>query len=453
MYFVTDRNRFLILLFVAGLAIKIPMAINISSFGVDESIYLATAKHFAETGKFGLSDTNYDFRFIAPLFPLILSIPYFFWGEPAALLVSPVFSSLTIVMLYFLGQRIGGDKIGRMTALVGFFSSVLFLIGSRPLTESIALFFFTASLVISHDVFYSKNKKNAQLALPPLFVLTFLTRFQYGFLLGIFLVALLAYEILKKNKLNVSWELAAGSLIAFSIFSPWAILNVSNYGTPLGGATHQAGTDTGFDISAAIFYVPYSFIVFGLFVPFVVYGKYLAYREKKTFLLICLGSVFISQFFVFGKIVEERYILPILPVVCVLSSIGFYGFRKIFGKIASFTMISIMIMSAVVGYGIYNLYLGNDRYEETRAAVIFMSQNCSSPVMSNSFSQVWYYSGFENIPLGSDIYKSLEKAGEKLVTCIMFSGYEAPFDDFFHNTPYVDNIFNIGKVSVYKLRT
>lgn len=448
------RNRFLVLLFVAGLAIKVPLALSVSSFGVDESIYLATARNFAETGEFGINSGVYNFQFIAPVFTVFLAAFYWIGGDSGTLLVSPIFSSLTVVALYFLGQRVGGDKIGRMSALVGFFASVLFLLASRPLTESTALFFFTASLVAAHDALYSKNNRMAQIVLPPLLALTFLARFQYGFLLGAFLVAIGAYEILRNGKLQLDWNLVIGALVALAAISPWALLNMSNYGTPLGGAAHQAGTDVGFDLSAAIFYVPYSFIIVGLFVPFMAYGKYLAFKEKNAFLLLSLGAVFAAQFFVFGKIVEERYALPILPAAAVLAAIGFYGFRKRFGNMASLAMLSLMLVSAVAGYGAYSLYQGYDRYEETKAAVIFMKENCSPPVMSNSFAQIWNYwePGLENIPVQPDLYKSLEKAGERSVTCILFSRYESPRTDVFEGTPYVDRVFNIGGVSVYRLR-
>jgi len=452
MLFGMDRNRFLVLLLVSSLALKIPLALSVSSFGVDESLYLATARHFAETGDFGLKSDEYDFRFIAPVFPFLLSIFYSIGGENGALLVSPVFSSLTIIAIYFLGQRAGGEKTGRMAALVGFFASVLLLLASRPLTESTALFFFTVSLVLTYDMFYSKKTGLSNLALPSLVLLTFLTRFQYGALAAaVFLVCLVLSGGYRQL---ISRKFLLGCAAAALLLSPWALLNIENYSTPLGGAAHQAGTDIGFNPSSAVFYVPYSILIIGLFLPFVAYGKYVAFKERNTFLLASLSTIFIFQFFVFGKIVEERYALPILPVASVIAALGFYGFRKRFGKIASLAMVSLMLVSAVAGYGAYAMYQGYERYNETKAGVMFMKGNCSPPVMSNSFAHVWNYwgTGIENVPIQPDLYKSLERAGERFVTCIMFSGYEYPNMDPFYGTPYVERIFNIGKVSVYRLK-
>ena len=133
---IMDGRRFLIILVAASFAIKIPLALMTQSFGVDESLYLSTARHYSETGIFGLQDGSYDFRFIAPVFAFVASVFYKIGGESGVLLVSPIFTTLTLVVFYFLGRQIGGEKVGRLAALMGMFSSILLLISSRPLTAA-----------------------------------------------------------------------------------------------------------------------------------------------------------------------------------------------------------------------------------------------------------------------------------------------------------------------------
>jgi len=444
-----DERRFLIILVAASFAIKIPLALMTNSFGIDESLYLSTARQYAETGVFGLQDGPYDFRFIAPVFAFLASFFYMAGGEGGVLLISPIFTTLTIVVFYFLGRQVGGEKVGRLAGLMGLFSSILILMSSRPLTEGVALFFFSASLLAISSV--SRNVKSGMwpVALPVMMTLTFLSRFQYGFLIVVFFIAYALFSKTYKNFLTPKFLL--GCALAALVASPWILMNISNYGSPLGGAERQAGTDAGFEISSAVFYVPYFFLIAGLYAPFVFYGLYRAVKTKEYFLVLSFVVVFAAQFLVFGKIVEERYILPMLPTTLILASIGFFGINKSQRKAAAAIMIVLMAGSMAIGYGAAGIYQNSDRYGGSKEAAVFVKDNCSSPIMSNSFVHVWYYTGYRNIPLGDGLYESLEVAGRNVVVCILFSTYEAPREDFFYGTPYVNLVHDADGVRVYKL--
>ncbi|MBI4894354.1 MAG: glycosyltransferase family 39 protein [Candidatus Aenigmarchaeota archaeon] len=444
-----DGRRFLIILVAASLAMKIPIALMTHSFGVDESLYLSTARQYAETGVFGLQEGPYDFRFIAPMFAFVASFFYMLGGEGGVLLISPIFTTLSLVAIYLLGRQVGGEKVGRLAALMGMFSSILLLMSSRPLTEGVALFFFSASMLAMSSAARDGSHRGWLVALPVLMTATFLSRFQYGFLIVVFFVAYVLFSGTYRK--FAAPGLLLGCLAAAAVASPWILMNMANYGSPLGGAERQAGTDAGFDPSSAVFYVPYFFLIAGLYAPLVLYGLYRAVKSKDMFLVMSFAVVFAAQFLVFGKIVEERYLLPLLPASLILAAAGFFGMAKGDRRLMGIVLIAIMLGSLALGYGAVSVYQNNARYDDSKDAAFFVKENCSSPVMSNSFVHVWYYTGYENIPLQKDIYASLEAMGDRSANCIMFSEYEAPFTDPFRGTPYVKTAFESSGVTVYKL--
>lgn len=439
--------KFLALLFLASLAIKIPFSVANTSFGVDETLYLATARHFVETGDFGIRTDFYDYKFLSPLFPSIASAFYFVGGQNGVLLIAPIFSSLAILIFYFLGKHVANEKVGRIAAIIGFFSSSLFILSSRPLTESVALFFFSFATLSMYLALKDKKYRIFSFAFPILFVLTFLARFQYG---GVLLFLFVAYLVISKgykrlSKLNFVYGVIASLLLA----SPWILFNLENYGSPLGAPASQASTDLGFSLSTAYLYFPYLFIVLGTVVPFVFYGLYKTWRMKNVLLLLGFFAVFLVQFFVFGKVAEERYLLPILPASVVIGAIGFFELQKRHRKIVNYAFVSLIILG--VGLGVFgaNYYHEYPRYNDTKEAVVFLKENCSSPVMSNSFTHVWYYAGYENIPIQSSEEKSLGLSKKRGVSCILFSKYEVPFNDYFEGSINVKKIFSNGGTSVY----
>jgi 4-amino-4-deoxy-L-arabinose transferase-like glycosyltransferase len=446
---IMDERRFLIILIAASLAMKIPLALMTHSFGVDESLYLSTARHYAETGAFGLQDGPYDFRFIAPIFAFLASFFYMLGGEGGVLLISPIFTTLSLVAIYFLGRQVGGEKVGRLAALMGMFSSILILMSSRPLTEGVALFFFSASLLAINSVAKGGKYHRWLVVLPVLMTLTFLSRFQYGFLIVVFFVSYVLFSKTYKKFLAPGFLL--GCLIAAAVASPWIVMNNTNYGSPLGGAERQAGTDAGFEISSAVFYVPYFFLIAGLYAPFVFYGLYRAVKKRETFLVMSFMVIFAAQFLVFGKIVEERYLLPILPSALVLASIGFFDMNRKQKKTTTTALIVLILGSLAIGYGAVNIYQNYARYDDSKNAAVFVKENCNSPIMSNSFVHIWYYTNYENLPLQKDLYASLELMKSRRANCIMFSTYEAPFEDKFYDTPYVKLVFETPGVNVYNI--
>ena len=447
------ERHLLVLLVVLSLAIKLPLIFFTTSFGVDESLYLSTARHFVETGEFGLNTEFYDFRFISPLMPAIESVFYALGGQMGVLLIAPIFSTLTVLVFYYLGKYLINPKAAIITAAIAFFNPALLIAASRPLTESVAIFFFSATILAMYMTLKGgKIHRIFPIVFPALAVLTFLIRFQYGGLLFVFFVVYLVISIPSRSWKNLlTKNFLIGVVVGILIFAPWAAFNMVNFGSPIGGASHQASTDLGFNPSVAYLYVPYLAIILGSTIPFVAFGIYKNLNRKNLFVISAFAVVFLTQFFVFGKVAEERYLLPVLPAAALLATMGYFALKKHYKKLTVYTFAAFMLINIAAGFYGVNLFQEYPRYTETKDAVEFMIENCSSPVMSNSFTQVWYYSGFENVPLRPDRQDSLDLAREKGTECILVSNYETPFNDILSDSNEVQEIYDAGSVVVYRV--
>ena len=444
------EKKILILLFITSLTIKLPLILFTTSFGVYESLYLSTAIKFAETGIFGLNTEFNDERFIAPLLPFLQSIFYSINGIYGILIISVIFSSLTIIVFYYLGKLIIGEKYGLITALIAFFNPALLIIASRPLTESVGIFFFSFAFLAIYLTFKNKSYKLFPLITPILFILTFLTRFQYGALI---LILFISYIIISKNyKIFLNKNFLLGILISLLIFSPWALQNIENYGNFIGGASKQASFDLGFNPSQAILYFPYFFIIIGSIFPFTFYGIYKKFNKKNILIIAGIIIIFITQFIIFGKTAEERYLLPILPIATILTIMGYSNLcnkYKKHKKLINYFFVILLLINISIGFYGVNLFQELPKYNETKNGSIFLKENCNSPIISNSYRQIRYYTNFEILPLFDEINKSLKFARERGVNCIMINVHEPPFINILEKSDKVIEIYNVGKIKIY----
>lgn len=449
------ERHFLILILLASLFVKIPLAfLALNGLGVDESLYMSLAEKLANTGEYGIKTEYYDENFVVPLFPVTEALMIKFFGDMGPLLLAPIFSSLSVLVVYFIGKEFAGPRIGKISAVFMLVNPAVILLGVRPLTESMALFLLALSFL-----FFMKSLKDGKYwtFFLPLVFLTFITRYQFG---GLIALSSLAYLIFSRNIRKIlDRRFVYGILAALIVASPWIYSNYSLTGNPIGGPIHQGSSDTGFVLQNAIYYIPYALIVIGMLVPFMVYGIIRTPKLMDNMPLFFLASIFIIQFFVFGKVAEERYMLPILPFVAVFAGIGYQSLagnkKKIYGikinKISKLAFLILLVGNVVASAYAVSVYSDYPRYVETKQAAMFMLENCKSPVMSNSFTQIWYYTGFENIPYLEDRQERsglIEKHG---VSCVLVSRYESPYRDLLEEEPGFEEVLELDGLRVYKV--
>lgn len=231
------------------------------------------------------------------------------------------------------------------------------------------------------------------------------------------------------------------------------------FGNPLGGIAHQGVTDAGFSL-ASMQYLTYLLIIAGPVFPFVLYGLYVGLKNRRRdwFILLSFAVLFAVQFFGFGKNVELRYLFHLIPLTSIASAIGFtklYGTKwKVFVKILFAALIIGGILGAVLvlsGAIQVKEFINFERYADTKEAALWMDENCQSPVMSNGFTYIWYYTSLDDVSL-QPLEKAVQFVEDRNISCIMMNTYEAPYEDIFSGDDRFELAHTAGKVFVYKPR-
>lgn len=444
-----DRN-FVVLLVVLSLAVKIPISLFlVHGFGVDESLYLSTARDYIQTGIFGVHTDQNDFRFIAPLLAFVMSGFERLFGSAGPLLVSPVFGSLAIIPFFYLGKLALGHNAGRLTAIFVLLNPAYFLLNTRPLTETLALFLFSAAALLFISAL--KERKWWILVLP-MTLLTFVTRYPYGLILVVFYLAMLAFE--RKPRMFFNKEFAIGLVVALVVATPWLLYNYQSFGNILGGPLHQGGSDVGFDIQGGSYYITYLIEVIGLAFPFVLYSLIKDRRDRKMLpFIIGLAVVFLVQFLVFSRIPEERYILPVLPFASVLFASGYGHMLKWKGKIVTYVLIALMVLNAAAAIYLTNQFDNLPKYVDSNDAALWMKQNCGPVLMGNIHTPVYYFTGSDPIQPAFDAAIDRDIIMSRNVSCVVVSLTEAPYKNFFTNisSSFSSTNETFGGAIVYKI--
>lgn len=441
------ERKFLILVVLASLAIELPLSLFfVNGFTVDESLYLSLARSFEQTFRYGISTVFNNENFVAPLWPITMSMFYKFGGETGVEILSAVISSLIVVVFYFLGKKLYNKKIGEYAALFALFNPAIILLGTRVLTETLEILLFTLSILF---LFLSVKKKYNLVLFFIFSALAVMEHYPLFLQLPVVFVVFLIFT--KKFELLKSRYFFIGILAGLLVLSPWLIYNAQNYGSILGSPLHQASTDAGFNLSQAVMYIPDLFVILGPLFPFVFLGMKFVIDKKQFVLPALFVSFFLAQFFVLGKVAVDRYLVPVLPYAAIFSGIALEKlFHSKWKKVAKYAFTILLAVGLVIGVYSTISYGSSPRYVDTKQAVLWMKENCNSPVISNGFTYVWYYSGFENLPLLNET-QTYQLAKGNNVTCIMFSRYEPYVADFFQNSTQFTLLKSFGMVSVYRL--
>lgn len=442
-----DDRKLIVLLVLASLAIKIPIAVfYLDGLGIDESLYVATARDYADTGTFGIRTESNDFGFIAPLLSVVMAAFYKVFGESGPLMVAPIVGSLVIIPFYYIGKIAIGQSAGKLAAIFIFFNPVLFLLNIRPLTESLG--FLLMSSAVMFLLMGIKERKYWAFVLP-LFLLTFLTRYPYGVLLLVFIVVALLFQ--RSVRQFLCRYTLVGFLVAILLAAPWVMYNHANYGTLLGGPAKQGSADIGFDFLKGTWYIPYAAIIIGATFPFAVYGFFRSMKERKHILMfIGVAVVFLVQFAIFSKTVEERYILPVLIFATMLSVFGYESMRGKMGKWVAYMLIAMFAMNSVAALYVTDLFANLPRYSDTQDALLWVRDNCSGELLANLHTPVYNVLGRDALHPTFTDDGDRDIVESRGVGCVIATSYEAPYRDFFQNISTGER-HAFGKINVYKM--
>jgi len=292
---------------VIALLSRIPLAFIPKDLTWDGAVYLMNAKWFAGQKIFFEALRP---PFLSSFFSIFISLGI--TSELFFRIMISLFSAMSIFLTYYVAKKFFGEKAGFLSAAVLIFLPIHVLWTPRILTgipSSVFVLLFILTL-------YKGLKDEKYLYISSFFAaLAFLTRYP----LGILILAMYVFLLFKKTNIK-------NIIISFAIYiatvAPWLIYNFLRFGDFL--YSFKEGIKySGVSTQPIYFYLvtlpkSFSFLILVILFGLLFSIKYIKKDEKLQLLAITILIFGIAMCLFKHK--EERYLLPIIPLLIIFSS-------------------------------------------------------------------------------------------------------------------------------------
>ncbi|NIP40975.1 MAG: hypothetical protein GTN39_05675, partial [Candidatus Aenigmarchaeota archaeon] len=293
----------------------------------DEASHMNIARGLLEGLDYGYIYGEYNDAQRPPVYPLVITPFFGMFGssEFVARSVSAILGILSAVVIYFLGKKLYSKEIGLYSALILAANPMHWFYSSKALVEGTFVFL----IILFLYTFYSSFKDRRYL-IPTGFLLTmiFLTKYT-GILVSVFFIL---FILLWKRDLLKNKYFYLSLVVALIAIIPWVSFNLRVYGEPFGagGFLFERATEIS-DLNVMLnlhgFYLFVVVIEAALFLPFMLAGFYLMFREKdRNFLPFILFFLLFMIPLSIMSVKRPRYLLPVLPVFTIATA---YCFMKL----------------------------------------------------------------------------------------------------------------------------
>jgi len=370
---IIKKNRWLIAIFGIALLIRILFVFSMPIKLWDETIYLNLGADLSNNPlDYSFSNGWSDFvpsggddfygypkaGFRAPLLPYLISIFYFLNLGFFANFLIPLIGALSVVLIYRLGKELFNEKIALISSLFFAFVPLHVFYSGRALTE-ILFTFFVLLTFLSFWKGYEKNNKKYKILFGVFLALALLSRYTALWIMPIFLIYFLvrdkSIEFLKDKYLWYSILAFFGTLI------PWFIYGIFQYNNPLGAFIHgfKASGYWG-GIQSWHFFFDYWWQMFSIIgIIFIIALIYILYKKeffKKEIYLILIWFAFFLGMAIYMPHKEDRFILPIVPAIALISGYFIDKIKKYKEQII-IVIVGILILSLTLSfYSTYQTY-------------------------------------------------------------------------------------------------
>ncbi len=381
------------------------------------------------------SSPNIGFR--APLLPYALALLYFLNLSFLINFLVPIFATASVYLIFKLGRDLFNERVGLYAAALFALVPLHAYFSGRVLTDTFVVFF----ILLTANSFwqgFERGRPKHKVLFGFTLALALLARYTTLWIAPIFVIYILmrdkSLKILKDKYLWLSISVFLLTLL------PWFVYGNVYYQNILGGFIHgfKAAHYWGGRQSAWFFFTQWwsMFSAVGIiFVGALVY----VLREKRfkqpeiIFLLIWSVVFLILAMQMPHK--EERFILPLLPAITMLSGYGLANLRR---HKRSIVVIVFMVLAYSNGSWIYAKYenahaVDNACFARGNNFLARQEEGEDSVVVTNQSPIVYYYTEKENI-LYPDPW-SLQTLVETLDTkfagrerYVFFANYDIPAD-------------------------
>jgi 4-amino-4-deoxy-L-arabinose transferase-like glycosyltransferase len=403
-------NKLIILVLIFSFLVRVAFLLYSPLRGWDETVYLNLG-HDLSKNPFIYSLLNKDWNdfipstniiygwpnigFRAPLLPYILSIFYALNLNFLIQMIIPFFATLSVFLVYILGKNLFDKKTGLYSAVL-FALMPLHVLYSEKIWTDVLVIFFMLLTFVSFWQGYEKENKKYKVLFGLFLALSLLARYTTLWVIPVFLLYFFirdkSFKFLKDKYL---WS-AIG--IFFLTLIPWFIYGFMYYGNGLGGFIHgfKAANYWG-GAQSWSFYFENSWSIFSIVgMLFLISLFYILLKKeflKKEIFLLLLWIIFFSTIAMAMPHKEDRYIMPIIPVVCLISGFFINKIKKYKNTILGLICI-VLIISL---WGLFKI-----EYENSQAGVNlcffagnnFLADNSidkTSLVITNQLPIVYYY--------------------------------------------------------------
>ncbi len=347
----------------------------------DEPRYAQVAKEMVARGDWILMHVNGNMYVDKPpLFFWLIALSSFLWQgftSFSARFPSGLFSTLTVLLTFFLGKKLDGSRTGFLSALILATSFEFAYLSTRANIDATLTFFTTTSIFFFlHWYQHSKvegdeEKDQGSLSIYGFYIgmaFATLAKGPVGFILP--LMVSLAYLLVQKDwKAMRRMRLLTGMALCFVVVLSWYLPAVLKGGQNFLNETLLHHTLERFakgssHIRPFYYYLtnfPVDFLPWFLFLPgAIAYG----FSEKKEgvsrgFLFLLVWFVTIFLFFSFSKGKRALYLLPLYPAASLLvgkfwdgylSGSGRFLVRKIWVTLPVYLFIIIFFLMGIFLY-------------------------------------------------------------------------------------------------------
>jgi len=339
----------------------------------DSASYIGMGKYifsFGEQGVFEPMKSVFLPLFLGLFWKIGFNVVYF--GKIFVFLMG----MCSLLFLYLISKELFDEKTGLVASLLLFFNVLFFVFLFRIYTEMLSVCFILGAIFFMLK--FSRNKKYLFLFLSALFcVFSFLSKYPNILIFGI-LNLFLIFKAFKTKKISYFMLF---NLFFLILVSPFLILNYvisgdAFYLMTLSQEYFKANLGNLYSLrsfpgiprllfeNTHLIYFKSIFYLFNILLPFMFFGIYRIFKEKENrnekFFLLLLPAVLFFCFFEIFHLKQERYLLPIFPMLALFSA---YGLLKIKNK-KVFLVILAYILASFIGPVIFYSNFDERAYTE-----------------------------------------------------------------------------------------
>lgn len=406
---------FIIFLIIFSFLIRIIPLLYTPLRGWDETVYLNLGDQLSVNpfnySLFGSGWNDYipstdiiygwpNIGFRAPLLPYLLSIFYFLNLNFLIEIIMPFIGALSVFLVYILGRDIFNKKIGLYSALLFSLAPIHVYYSGQMLTDTFVVFFILLAF-ISFWKGYEKGNNKHKILFGFFLALSLLARYTTLWIFPVFFLYFLIRD--KSFKFLKDRHLWHAILIFLLTLTPWLFYGFSHYGNVFGAFIHglKAAGYWGGEQSWNFFFAN-SWQIFSIIGIIFIISLYNIFQKKdyikKEVYLFLIWIAFFLGMVMYMPHKEDRFIMPIIPAVCIIAALLFDQLKK-YKKIIISTACLILMASLAM------LFVNEYQKSQEGATACFYNGNKfladknidkNSLIINNKSPMVYYYTKKEN---------------------------------------------------------